>query len=120
MENIEIIGDAGGNELYYQLNFNDSMSGILTLFCILASNNWNSFVAIYAVLKDSNGPYYFLSVYFILSIMVMLNIVVSFIMEIYTVVLDDSKPKFDKLDNMKELQKLSKDELDDLLRLYRD
>ena len=109
LDNLEIIGNAGGNELYYQLNFNDSMSGMMTLFCILASNNWNSFVTIFAVVDGSNGPYYFLSIYFILSIMVMLNIVVSFIMEIYTVVLDDAKPKYDKLDNLKELQKLSKE-----------
>ena len=50
----------------------------------------------YGVLHGTNGPYWFFSVYFILAIMVMLNIVVSFIMEIYAFVLGDSKPKFEK------------------------
>lgn len=88
------IFNASGNELYYQLNFNDSISGIFTLFVFLCGNNWNSFVEMYGVFDDTNGPYWFFSIYFILAIMVMLNIVVSFIMEIYTVVLEDSKPRF--------------------------
>ena len=47
----------------------------------------------YSELNDgSEVPYYYFTIYYILSIFIMLNIVVSFIMEIYSVVLDDSRP----------------------------
>lgn len=84
---------SAGNELYYQLNFNDAVSGLLTLFCILTSNNWNSTTAMYVEMTGSNGPYYFFALYFILAIFVMLNIVISFVMEIYSITLEDSAPK---------------------------
>lgn len=66
---------------------------MLTLFCILNSNNWNSYCDMYSELNDGSlVPYYYFTIYYILSIFIMLNIVVSFIMEIYSVVLDDSRP----------------------------
>mmetsp|Transcript_42325 Transcript_42325/g.55786 ORF Transcript_42325/g.55786 Transcript_42325/m.55786 type:complete len:102 (+) Transcript_42325:67-372(+) len=91
---------------------------MLTLFCILLSNNWNSYVTMFATLKDSNGPYYFFSIYYILAIMVLLNIVVSFIMEIYSLVLESSQPSFQKLQMMKKVQKWAPEQkdLEDLIR----
>ena len=44
----------------------------------------------FATLKGSSGPFWFFSFYYVLSIMVMVNIVVSFIMEIYSIVQQDS------------------------------
>ena len=35
-----VIASTAGNPLYYLLNFNDTYSGLLTLFSILVSNNW--------------------------------------------------------------------------------
>ena len=71
---------------------------MFTLFCIMVSNNWDSFVGMYAALEGTTGPNYFFTVYYLLSIFVMLNIVVSVIMEIYAIVLEDSESKFEKLD----------------------
>ena len=86
LDNLAEITNSAGNLLYYQLNFNDCASGMLTLFCILTSNNWNATTEMYAVLRGTSGPYYFFSIYYVLSIMVMVNIIVSFIMEIYSIV----------------------------------
>jgi len=94
------IANAAGNELYYQLNFNDAVSGLLTLFCILTSNNWNSTTAMYVDQVGTTGPYWFFSFYFVLSIMVMLNIIISCVMEVYSFVLKDSEPNLAKEKHM--------------------
>ena len=81
------IDSATGNELYFQLNFNDNLSGMLVLFCTLTANNWPATTAMYIEMVGTNGPYWFFSIYFVLAIMVVLNIVISFVMEIYALVL---------------------------------
>ena len=119
MSHINTIEKAGGNALYYQLNFNDSLSSLLTLFCVLNSNNWNSYCDMYSELNGgSQVPYYYFTLYYILSIFIMLNIVVSFIMEIYSVVLDDSKPNQKKLQNLHTVRKLApkKEDLEELIK----
>ena len=73
------------------------MSGILTLFVYMTTNNWNSTTAMYAAATNTRGPYWFYSIYFLLAINVVLNIVVSFIMEIYSIVLEDSESQHNKL-----------------------
>ena len=117
--NDDNIMNSAGNILYYQLNFNDTFSSILTLFCILTSNNWNSTTDMYAVLGDSAGPYWFFSIYFILSIMVVLNIVISFIMEIYSSIEEENEPRQNKQRHLQELSKLSYHDFNDLIQYYR-
>ena len=112
--------NTAGNILYYQLNFNDNYCGILTLFCILTSNNWNSTTAMYSALDDDSlGPYWFFSIYFILSIMVVLNIVVSFIMEIYSSTEEEYQPRHQKLSHMQSLSNLNYRDFDNLMAYYR-
>ena len=50
LDRIDEITSAAGNPLYYQLNFNDNVSGMLTLFAVLVSNNWPSTTAMYCTL----------------------------------------------------------------------
>ena len=92
----EIIND-GGNGLYYLLNFNDALSGMLTLFAVMAGNNWNSFTDMYCALVGNNWPRLYFSLFYMTTIMIMLNIVISFVLEIYSVSLEDSRTKTDRI-----------------------
>ena len=71
--------------LYYQLNFNDTYSGMMTLFSVLVGNNWNSTTDMFCALCGANWPRFYFSLFFVISIMVMMNIIVSFVLEIYTI-----------------------------------
>ena len=93
--------DNNGNPLYALLNFNDLASGMLTNFAILVSNNWNSFTDMFSAFVGNNiGPRFYFGFFFMLSIMVFLNIVVSFIMEIYEVTLEKLEADSDKMENV--------------------
>ena len=67
---------------------------------------------------DSPGPRYYLALYYLLSIWVVLNIVVSFVMEIYTKVQEENDPKVEKLENMIKVRKWApkKEDLEELIR----
>ena len=93
LDNISFIENSTGNGLYYLLNFNDTYSGLLTLFSILVSNNWNATTEMYSTLLGTNLPRLYFSTFFVVSIMVILNIVISFVLEIYTISLEESRSK---------------------------
>ena len=76
-----IEGDADG--LYYLLNFNDMYTGMLTLFTIFVTNNWGDTTDMYCDLKGNNGPRWYFSFFMTVGTMVILNIIVSFVMDIY-------------------------------------
>ena len=90
LDKIDVITNATSNPLYYLLNFNDNYSGLLTLFSVLVSNNWNSTTEMYCDLYGNNWPRWYFSIFFIMTIMVILNIVVSFVLDIYTVSLEEN------------------------------
>ena len=111
--------DNNGNPLYALLNFNDLASGMLTNFAILVSNNWNSFTDMYSAFVGNNiGPRFYFGFFFMLSIMVFLNIVVSFIMEIYEVTLEKLDKNSDKMENVSKVMEAAPttDELKTLIR----
>ena len=104
--------------LYYQLNFNDTYSGLMTLFSILVGNNWNSTTDMYAALVGANWPRFYFSLFFVVSIMVMMNIIVSFVLEIYTVSLEESQAKLLRAEKARKISKAcpTEDELKELIR----
>ena len=106
LKRMVVIENAAGNGLYYQLNFNDTYSGMLTLFSVLVSNNWNSTTEMYSALLGNTWPRLYFSSFFVVTIMVILNIVVSFVLEIYTMSLDESRTKVRKLENATTISKL--------------
>ena len=97
----------GGNSLYIYLNFNDFFSGFFFVFTILVSNNWNSFTAIYCDLVGNYWPEIYFSLMFIMMIFIMLNLVVSFILEIYDIVQDETGEKLTVTQNIQYLYKAS-------------
>ena len=79
-----------GSTLNYLLNFNDTYSAMLTLFVVLVSNNWNDTTDIYCMLVDNLWPRLFFGIFFFLTIFVILNIVTSFVLDIYDNSLEES------------------------------
>ena len=85
IDTVTELTQASGNTLYFLLNFNDFLSGIVTLFSYTPANNWNSMADMYCALYGNNMPRYFFSLYFVIMIFILLNIVISFVLEIYEV-----------------------------------
>lgn len=89
------------------------------MYCVLCSNQWNQYADMYSELNnDSPGPRYYFALYYLLSIWVVLNIVVSFVMEIYARIQEDNEPKVEKLNNLHQVRKMApkKDDLEKLIR----
>ena len=92
---------------------------MLTNFAILVSNNWNSFTDMFSAFEGNNiGPRFYFGFFFMLSIMVFLNIVVSFIMEIYEVTLEKLDANSDKMENVYKVMEAAptQEELKTLIR----
>ena len=76
------------------------------MYCVLCSNQWNQYADMYSELNDdSPGPRYYFGLYYLLSIWVLLNIVVSFVMEIYAGVEESLAPTYAKLEYADKVRK---------------
>lgn len=69
--------------LFYLMNFNDYAMSLITLFQIMVGNNWFVTANMYAELVGNSGPRVYFTVWWILSMLILANLVVAFIMEIY-------------------------------------
>ena len=73
------------------------------MYCALCGNNW---------------PKVYFSTFFVIAIMVILNIVVSFVLEIYNMSLGESRAKLTKIANAKKILKVAptQESLEELIR----
>ena len=78
------------SNLYYLINFNDLYASMVTLFHILVVNNWNMTTEMYCVISGSVWPRVYFSTFWILCTLIMLNIVISFVLEIYGSIGDET------------------------------
>lgn len=69
--------------LYYLMNFNDFYASMLTLFHVLVVNNWNQTTDMYCAIMGHNWPRLYFTTFWIICTLIMLNIVISFVLEIY-------------------------------------
>ena len=74
--------------MYMMMNFNDFWCAMLTLFHISVENNWNETTAIYTDIMGSNWPRVYFVSYWVITVLMALNIIISFVLEIYTTVGD--------------------------------
>lgn len=51
--NLNVASDSGLGFYYIYLNFNDLISGYVTLFCVLVVNNWTNIVEVTAYFKGT-------------------------------------------------------------------
>lgn len=74
---------------------------MLTLFAVMVGNNWNSYADMYCTLVGNNWPRVYFTTFYMTTIMIMLNIVISFVLEIYSVSLEDSRTKTGRIHKAK-------------------
>jgi len=72
----------GASDLYYLNNCNDLFSAMVTLYAFMVGNNWNVIRDIY-VIKEGRIALYFFNVYFLLCDMILMNILIGYIVDIY-------------------------------------
>ena len=66
------------------MNFNDFYGSIMTLYCLLVSNNWNSNVDMYSGEVGVNWwPRLYFCFFYFLVALIIYNIIISFVLEIY-------------------------------------
>lgn len=75
--------DIEASKMYFLINFNDLYASMITLFHILVVNNWNETTEMYCVVGNSKWPRLYFTTFWIICTLIMLNIVVSFVLEIY-------------------------------------
>ena len=73
----------GASDLYFLINFNDMYASMITLFHVLVVNNWNQTTDMYCTICESHWPRVYFSTYWVICTLIMLNIVISFVLEIY-------------------------------------
>ena len=69
--------------LYYLMNFNDFGASIVTLFHIMVVNNWYVTCNMFCVVMDATWPRVYFILFWILTVLIMLNLVISFVLEIF-------------------------------------
>ena len=91
---------------------------MLSLFAIMVGNNWNSFADMYCSLVGNNWPRLYFSTFYVTTIMIILNIVISFVLEIYSVSLEDSRTKTGRIHKAKIISKFfdTEEKLKELIR----
>jgi hypothetical protein len=96
------------------MNFNDFLMGMVTLFHIMIVNNWFVTCNMLCIIKDNSYPIIFFVAFWILTVLIMLNLVISFILEIYS----DTESKVEKTYTRNEWIKKLKDQFDDIKLVY--
>lgn len=66
------------------MNFNDFGASIVTLFHIMIVNNWYVTCDMFCIVKENNFPRMFFVAFWVLTVLIMLNLVISFVLEIYS------------------------------------
>ena len=72
--------------MYIMMSFNDYYAAMVTLFQISVENNWDSTTDMYTDIIGNNWPRVYFVSYWAVTVLIMLNIIVSFVLEIYTTV----------------------------------
>ena len=69
---------------------------MLTLFHVLVINNWNNTTDMYCTVMDSGWPKLYFGLFWVVSVMIMLNIVISFVLEMYSIVSEEVESTYRK------------------------
>jgi two pore calcium channel protein len=87
-DNAALAASAYGISGYYPLNFNDFTGGVVTLFVILVGNDWHVVMEGFVVVTSEWSRYFFI-VYWVLAVVVLLNLFVAFVIEAYFKIEDE-------------------------------
>lgn len=87
------------------MNFNDFGASIVTLFHIMIVNNWYLTCNMYCIVVGNNWPrVYFISFWFF-TVLVLLNLVIAFVIEVYDSVSKESEEEFKRRKFLLDLSK---------------
>mmetsp|Transcript_13705 Transcript_13705/g.23372 ORF Transcript_13705/g.23372 Transcript_13705/m.23372 type:complete len:337 (-) Transcript_13705:187-1197(-) len=91
----EIVNDPGIPDNYYLDNFNDLLSSLITLFTLMVVNNWMVQVQMYVAVMGSTSYRLFFGCFYYFSVIIGINIVVAFTIDMYSSVerLDQERVK---------------------------
>jgi len=65
------------------MNFNDFPSSFVTLFHIMIVNNWFNTTDMCCIVMESRWPVLYFVSFWIFTVLIMLNLVISFVLELY-------------------------------------
>ena len=86
-DSTEIIHDSSIPDNYYLMNFNDLMSSLITLFVLIVVNNWYVIVAMCVDIKGGNNLVrYFFVIFYYFGVIIGLNIIIAFAIDMYAAV----------------------------------
>lgn len=80
----EIFRDSSVSDLYVEMNFNDLGSSMVTLFALMVVNNWFMIVQVHTNIIGTTYIRWFFILFYFVSVVVMLNIVVAFVIDMYS------------------------------------
>ena len=103
--------DASLPTLYYLMNFNDFANSMVTLFHVMVVNNWFVTCNMYKDITGNNSPEVFFVSFWILTVLIIFNLVISNIIEIYDSVEAEISTKFRINKAASELKDLTRTQL---------
>ena len=86
--------DSDQPTLYYLMNFNDFGASMVTLFHIMVVNNWFITCNMYIDITENEIPKFFFISFWIFTVLIIFNLVISNIIEIYDSVEADISTSF--------------------------
>ena len=83
----QISHDSSIPDYYYLINFNDLLTSLITLFILIVVNNWYVVVAMFVDIKGGQTGYrYFFIVFYYFGVIIGLNILIAFAIDMYSAV----------------------------------
>lgn len=83
LSTFEIFRDQSVPDIYVVLNFNDLASSFITLFSWMVVSNWYIIVQVYVNVTGSKYSRWFFVFFYVCWVIVMLNIIVAFAIDMY-------------------------------------
>ena len=87
--------------LFYMMNFNDFPAALVTLFHIMVVNNWYVTANMYYyVMGNSAWPILFFMLFWVMTVLIMLNLVIAFVLDIYSQVSSEIATEYTRRENV--------------------
>jgi len=81
--NVKVGNDPSVPQFYNLMNFNDFLSSFITLFALMIVNNWLDIVQVYVDVTGTTYVRWFFFVFYYFAVVVGINIVVAFSIDMY-------------------------------------
>ena len=107
----EQINDDDIPSLYYLMAFNDFGQSMVTLFHVMVVNNWWLTCNMFIDISGNRWPALYFTSFWVLTVLIIFNLVVSNVIEIYEEVETDVQQTFDGRSQVQELMEMDPYEL---------